>query len=313
MGSFKYQYISLFVSLLVLTCNLGFAQNKAITFFLVSDTHYGASETIAGANRSTIDMMKHLPGKSYPESLEGGKVGIPLGVVHCGDILDNADTDPEAWDIYRADYGVNGEGRLNYPLYESFGNHDGGLEGPVRQGIIERNKQRPGILNISENGLHYSWNWGGIHFVNVNLYPANEWDSTCGWCHYFKDDFRFPLHSLDFLKHDLAAEVAGSDMPVIIIQHYGWDGFSELWWTGAEKDKYYQAIRNYNIIAIFQGHSHSVEKFEWKGFDIWSVGSGQRDPDPGNFLVVEINKQKMILAERTAYGWGQTFRKEISR
>lgn len=291
---------------------MSYAQSEALTFFLVSDTHYGASETIAGANRMTVNMMNNLPGSFYPKRLFKGKVGIPAGVIHCGDILDNADTDPGAWNTYLADYGVNGEGLISSPVFESFGNHDGGINGPVRQGIIARNKLRPGVNKISENGLHYSWDWHNIHFVNVNLYPANEWDSTCEWCHYFKDDFRFPLNSLEFLKNDLASTVGNSGKPVIIIQHYGWDEFSKLWWTDAEKDAYYQVIKDYNIIAIFHGHSHGIEKFEWNSIDIWSVGSGQKDPDQGNCIVVQIHNKKMIIAERSANGWGQTFSKKIN-
>ena len=297
--------IAVFLSLVFVLCQ---GQDQPVTFFLVSDTHYGASETIASANRSTIDMMKKLPGKKLPKEF-GGIVQVPRGVIHCGDILDDGQ-EPD-WDDYRADYGVNGEGRINFPVYETFGNHDGGIDGPVRQGIIERNKLRPGVSNTSDNGLHYSWDWGDIHFINVNLYPGAEWDSTCEWCHYFKEDFKYPLNSLEFLRKDLKEQIGASGKPVIIIQHYGWDSFSELWWTEREKEAYYKAIKDYNIIAIFQGHSHGVEKFEWKGLDIWSVGSAQKDPNPGNFLVVRIADDKMIVAEKDSGGWKQTFTKDI--
>ena len=304
-------HITLICCILIVMSLSAFSQEQSLTFFLVSDTHYGASETIAGANRSTIDMMKKLPGAPFPKVLASGEVQTPLGVIHCGDILDGGEASD--WDDFRADYGVDGDGRINYPVYESFGNHDGGINGPVRRGIIERNKHRPGVTNISDNGLHYSWDWGDIHFINTNLYPGSEWDSTCEWCHYFKEDFKYPLNSLEFLKKDLEENIGKSNKPVIIIQHYGWDNFSDLWWTDSEKEAYYQVIKDYNIIAIFQGHSHAVEKFTWKGLDIWSVGSGQKDPDPGSCLVVQIREGKMIIAERRPGSWGYTSSKSLQK
>ena len=35
--------------------------------------------------------------------------------------------------------------------------------------------RRPGASRTSsENGLHYSWDWNGVHFVMANLYPADK-------------------------------------------------------------------------------------------------------------------------------------------
>ena len=76
-----------------------------------------------------------------------------------------------------------------YPAFEGVGNHDGGnstdvKSGLVRRGVIARNRQRgaaagtAGAANysMSPNGLHYSWDWGGVHFAMLGVYPGTVGD-----------------------------------------------------------------------------------------------------------------------------------------
>ena len=47
----------------------------------------------------------------------------------------------------------------------------------VQSKIEERNvlrKKAGRIGTVSENGLHYSWDWDQVHFVQANLYPADK-------------------------------------------------------------------------------------------------------------------------------------------
>jgi len=99
-----------------------------VTFFLTSDLHYGVSPTVAAANAMTVEAMNALPGGTWPAGPGGGPIGVPRGVAVLGDLIDDG-ADPQApewWRGFAADYGVNGEGRLKYPVYENAGNHDGG-------------------------------------------------------------------------------------------------------------------------------------------------------------------------------------------
>jgi hypothetical protein len=85
-------------------------------------------------------------------------------------------------------------------VFEGWGNHDGPPEGRERYGfsfqkqLKQRNAQRLQrslIDHVSENGLHYSWNWGGFHFVQLKMNvqvirqpdrtERREWDGTWGW------------------------------------------------------------------------------------------------------------------------------------
>ena len=94
-----------------------------ITFFMTTDLHYGDmddnKDRAFGANKATIDMMNNLPGSEYPGDIPG-KVDRPRAVVVTGDIAE--DGLAEEWQWFTADYGVNGEGRVKYPVYEGWGN-----------------------------------------------------------------------------------------------------------------------------------------------------------------------------------------------
>ena len=138
---------------------------RDLTFFVVSDTHYGLSPEGDRALPLLVDRMNQLPGTAYPAAL-GGTVAEPRGVLHIGDISN--DGKKEQWAMFVRDYGLTGkDGLLKWPVYEAYGNHDGGPKLPVRDGIRARNPQRVGLTAISANGLHYCWVWDGILFINL--------------------------------------------------------------------------------------------------------------------------------------------------
>lgn len=276
-----------------------------VTFFVTSDTHYGATETIAEANRATIDSMNFLPGTPYPAALGGGLIRTPRGVVLCGDLTN--DGKAEQWDEFVKDYGAKGEGKIVYPVYEIWGNHDGDARSAVREGVRGRTPGRPGVAAISPNGLHYSWDWDRLHLVSVNVYPG----TIDGPDSKFRNR---PQNSLEFLADDLARNVGRSGRPVVIFQHFGWDDFSTgwQWWTERERNTFYEAIRDYNVVGIFHGHSHGVSAITWRGIDVFNVGSGQRDPKPGDCFVVRITPDRMTVAQRVADRWNLTFTKPVT-
>ena len=78
--------------------------------------------------------------------------------------------------------------------------------------IIERNKNRPGVTNVSKNGVHYSWDWGRVHFVNLGVI-VGQVDDVMRKRRYGT------LGSLDFLIADLKEKVGTSGRPVVITHH----------------------------------------------------------------------------------------------
>jgi cytolysin (calcineurin-like family phosphatase) len=109
------------------------------------------------------------------------------------------------------------------------------------------------------DSLYSSWGKNKFHFINLNNYSGNIWDSSCEWCQYFKIGFQEPSNSLDFLKEDLENSVGNSGRSVILFFHYGFDDWKNKWWTKQEQDAFYEVVKAYNILAISHGHTHSFD------------------------------------------------------
>lgn len=281
------------------------SQPTDLTFFVVSDLHYGLS---AGGDETIpklVDLMNGLPGTEYPEKI-GGKVGVPRGVIQIGDITN--DGKAVNWEKFVKDYGLTGtEGRLKYPVYETFGNHDGGPKLPVRDGIKARNKQRVGVTDVSENGMFYSWDWSGVHFVCLGISPGS---TTRPYD---------PEHSIDFCISDLKKNVGNSGRPVILMHHFGFDKSHSLgWWPEAWRQTYYDVLKDYNVIGILHGHAHKPEIYQWKGIDIYHPPHfSQKDPKTNGpvthgIFVFHITADELTIAERKLDGtWGMTAKKSL--
>ena len=142
---------------------------NGVSFFIVGDTHYCAdaadvskmNENSARYNAALVQQLNQLPGAAFPAELGGGTIAEPLGVIHAGDIVDNADKGPTKYNMaeteaaaFVADWGLDGnEGKLRWPVREVYGNHDSPHgDGPVISLIKERNKVRNGLANVSDNG-----------------------------------------------------------------------------------------------------------------------------------------------------------------
>jgi cytolysin (calcineurin-like family phosphatase) len=278
--------LPVFISLILISCH-----SRETVFLVTSDLHFDSTAVKAAVFDSVVNSMNSITAYNFPGSEK--KIRKPFGVVIPGDITNSGKINE--WQQFLDAFGLNGKKKLKYEVFESFGNHDGNIDGIVRSGIIERNRSRRNLNSVSPNGLHYSWDRNGVHFVILGSYPGNVWDSTCGWCHYFKESFRDPQSSLAFLENDLKNNLKKSDQPVILFFHYGWDDFSNLWWTPAEQDAFYNVIKDFNIVAIFHGHNHSADCYRWRGISVWGDGSPQRGTQVGSYLIVRVLKGKVSV------------------
>jgi cytolysin (calcineurin-like family phosphatase) len=277
---------------------------RDLTFFHVSDTHYGKSESGDQALRALVEKMNGLPGTPYPTNL-GGTVGRPRGVIHTGDITN--DGKPEQWAAFVRDFGMDGtDGHLHWPVFESFGNHDGGPRSAVRSGIRARNRVRAGLDARSSNDLHVAWTWDGVQFIHCGISPgtrASPYD---------------PEDSLLFLRDRLRQRTPG-DGPVIVLQHFGFDsGHSLSWWKEETRATYRQALAPHPILAILHGHAHDPMIYRWEGYDIYHPPHFRQRPagtgtvSQGCF-VFHITDHELTVAERRLDGtWGLTARQPLS-
>ncbi len=158
--------------------------------------------------------------------------------------------------------------------------------------VIPQDGRNVGLTSSSAEG-HYSWDWDGVHFVNLNEHAGGTAEGPRRV---------YARNSLQFLIGDLGAHVGASGRPVIIMQHFGFDAFSRngSWWSDAEREALWQAIQGYHVVAFFTGHLHtSWQHNTFHGIDAFTSG-GARD-QPG-FLVVRIRGSEMTVMERRRDG-----------
>lgn len=259
---------------------------QRVAFFVVGDTHYLANRDMPGKIDAMsaeicgrlVDTINHLPGTEIPAAAGGGVVSTPLGLIHAGDIIDTGDKQggvtgemqKTEWGAFADDYGLTGsDARLKCPVYEAFGNHDAPHgQGLVIEKMAERNKKRPGVVHVSPNGLHYSWDWENVHFINLGLIVGN--DKT------LERKRRYAaLDSLDFLVADLRTQVKDSGRPIVITHHVDIARYTGPCDTAAPADSkewdtcdvhaFYETLRGFNVAAIFYGHTHARNVFRWDG------------------------------------------------
>ncbi len=291
--------------------------SKEITFIHIGDTHYNTRgenfEEQRERHRQTIRIMNKLPGTPYPEEV-GGTVGIPMGVFVVGDLTESRQSD---FDVFAEDWGLKGgDGLLDFPVYEGAGNHDGQPSthpnGFVRRAIIERNPSRPHVVSLSDNGLHYSLDYGGVHFVQLNEYAGSDDDERyAGNLDYNRKGQAYgnpSEKSLQFLEKTLEENVGNTGRPVILFQHYGVDGWplspwgdDLAWWTDEHAHRLWETIAGYNVIGIMVGHGHNHSVINWNGIPVY-----QMDAVSG-FGVYRIKDNELIRIVRNLQDdtWGE--------
>lgn len=213
--------------------------------------------------------------------------------------------------------------------------------------IVARNQLRLqlgsmfNITNISTSGLHYSVRWPvgdsgcGVHVFMMNLYAGH----VCSGCHpalscfygptCFHPEY-YPEDSLGFLQATLPNVVGASGEPVIVSQHYGYDGYSNDWYADTERQELWTTLQPYNVAGIFVGHTHSAAIYKFNGteavyppypstgpalLDVFNIPSTQKEdnhgfPLPSEFLAVELavetatGEASFRVAQRVGSGWG---------
>ncbi|MDF1845262.1 MAG: metallophosphoesterase [Rubripirellula sp.] len=306
-----------------------------VAFFLVGDTHYFANKEKPGqlderSRRITtglINTLNTLQGTAISAAAGGGTVAMPRGVIHAGDLIDSGDKNGQLWEAmqktewqaFESDFGIaEATGRLRYPTFEVHGNHDGPqAKGIAINGIIARNQKRTGLTGRSASGLHCSWDWGPVHFVNLGIVVGQVPEVT--------QRRRYaPMNSLEFLVDDLKAHVGDSRRPVVITHHIDLARYSRNCmaddpanlnreWHPCDVRGFYNAIRDYNVVAILHGHTHARNVLRWdgdstrsdQGISVFNVdNSAHFHGGKQAFFYSEISNGKMLVRECcTEDGW----------
>lgn len=278
--------------------------------------------------RRHVEAMNRIGTARWPETIDGKPSGLPsagapiarpLGLVIGGDITDDGGGqvrkpgEGRQLQQFASHYREGSRpGTIRYPVWVGLGNHDLDQDGPPPHEDFYRREMRDYVelehrstvfyeapvpaMNYDEPSDNYSWDWQGVHFVQLQR---------------FGGDTRKKAESgLDWLKADLAF-YAADGRPVVLFQHYGWDDFSTEhwdpakttfdpqgtgdahWWTPEERDALVAAIAPYNVLAIFHGHQHETPMiYQAGGFDLVKPVAGFM----GGFAVARITDDRFEVA-----------------
>ena len=142
----------------------------------------------------------------------------------------------------------DGDVPLKYPIFPGFGNHDLNFADSSQMqnyvGQWSAGLQMPGtkIDNSDSGSKSYSWDWGGLHLVNVGVFAGSD-----------DGDYQYSPSSLKWLENDLQT-YAGDGRPVIIFQHFGFDPAWGIGWYDDPNRKpgiqgLFDAIKKYRATA----------------------------------------------------------------
>ncbi len=241
---------------------------RDVTFVVTSDVHYDAfeNEDRNGRVRDTLLAINGVTNLTWPAAIGGGTVARPRGVLVLGDVIDDGDRivqgkhqTPRQWHQFAADFGLDGtDGLLDFPVCETWGNHDGPPVGTEKHGfsfqarLKERNlrRQQMGWLtHLSTNALHGSWDWDDVHFVMLGLYPADRQNPLLPR---YNPVWHDPQGALRFLEEDLARCVGDSGRPVVLMSHCGFD---TDWWHTNDWRAVHEVAKPYRVVLYLYGHT----------------------------------------------------------
>ncbi len=285
------------------------AEEVKVTFIATSDSHYRVDDGRVEENRVTIEEMNRIFEETWPAQAGGGPIDKPVGVVALGDLLDDGDHTDKGkwgstaaqWERYVKHFGFDGtDGLLKYSVFETWGNHDGPPVGKEKNGFstqgnikarIAKHKEAGRVLNVSESGMQFSWNWGGVHFVMMGIYPADQSNPKVRYSAVWHN----PQNALAFVKEDLKKHVGDSGRPVVLMSHCGFD---TDWWHAEDKAAFYEAVKDYNVVLFLYGHTGT-------GVGAWSPTPEQpkmpyinTGHTTSGFFVVQITNDRVRAAYR---------------
>lgn len=120
-------------------------------------------------------------------------------------------------------------------------------------------------FKTDESG-YYRFMHKGYVFMCLGLYPKN----------------------VDWLKKNLPIDNA---TPIIIYFHYNTDPNDPWsdWWTEEEKNKFYNAIAEYNVKLIINGHMHTTKHGIWNGIPYIVCADGPN--------LIEVNNTNVVIVK----------------
>ena len=292
-----------------------------VTFFVATDLHFGKQAD----GMTTATLIKNAGmingfGQSaavWPSGFAaaGDTIGPPVALVTTGDLTHyghDAELNFYRWLYENENRGApyRYEGAIRYPVYVGLGNHDtdGQCTGnlcAIRMFAYVNQRNRTGCMGVTNydpwalidpKSADYSWDWNDVHYVQLH-----DWAGSTN----YGDTTVSHAPGLGWLKDDLA-NMASTQRAVVLFQHFGFDEFAEGWWPKTDQAKFYDVIKDYNVIAIFVGHTHEAKKETWNGIDVFYGGAGG-EYGHGYFIAVRVSRTNLDVMSVKWYGDGVSY------
>lgn len=274
---------------------------SGLTVAIVGDVHFDpppesdqyyhvvAMNAVCGtvAGKDTQKWPQKIGKQKTNFSCADKKIEAFSAVALVGDITDRAV--PSALELLKKRYEQGTDTKqIHFPVYVGLGNHDldpqhvekhhDQYKQQMLDYVAERhcgiNAPVP-VLNFDKASKNYSWNMKGVHFLQTHTFAGDTTDN---------------VNSIEWLKEDLAL-YANDNKPVVILQHYSFDEFGLKWWSDQQRDELYNVLKNYNVIALFTGHSHYADIQKWHDIDVFQVNNAWPDNDGnGSFFICNIDE-----------------------
>jgi len=240
-----------------------------VTFYVTTDSEIGRGRPVEEYIRYQRELVDFAQSQTpWPSGFRGAgsTIAAPTGIVTTGDNIFGGPGGeyPFLWLIQRLrfewlwsrsralppldvfeDPTIRDIEAIPYPVYTGLGNHDwdkGSLQRGEATLLRHIRGVMPGCFGVTNSHApsgNYSWNWGRLHMVQLN-----EWAGArnAGGLHWLREDLRR----------------AGPEAPLLLFQHYGFDGFSRqpAWWTDADRNAFLDLVCDYNVLGVVSGHTH---------------------------------------------------------
>ncbi|ETC98229.1 MULTISPECIES: metallophosphoesterase family protein [Asaia] len=265
------------------------------SFVFLTDTHI---QPELDASKGCLDCFRQVRSANADFTLQGGDhVFDALGV-------------PKSRALSLMDLYKQTADTLGHQVYNTMGNHD--VMGIYTKSGIEPSDPLYGKKYYTDNfgAPYYAFNHKGVHFVVLDSIGITADRSYEG----FIDQAQ-----IDWLSRDLAAMPAG--MPVIVSTHIPLVTAVEDYAPPPGKAPAHQGTRvknawqvlelfdHYNVIGVFQGHTHVLETVTWHGVPYITGGAvsgnwwhGTRLGTPEGYLVVRVEKGR-VIPDYVTYGF----------
>lgn len=207
---------------------------------------------------------------------------------------------------------------LRKPVHHVLGNHD-------CLGVFPKSGIDPSVRDYGKQFYidrfgppYYSFDHKGVHFVVLDSIGLTEDRNYEG---------RVDAPQLDWLRADLAAQPKGTR--IIVVTHIplvtamqcyepeSWLHTPHNWTFVVNGREVLRILRDHDVLAVLQGHSHVFERIDLNGMSFISTGAVAGADWRGSFLGTPEGYSEIFIAGRTVgaryrtYGFSVVAREDV--